>query len=90
MVEDEIKRAERRGYSKGYVAGKRRKQAARQREVHCREQQAFLDRAFLVILPVALAAEGWKFGDKPISTTEERVLLAKRWAEEALRQRPIF
>ena len=81
MNNDEIKQAEKRGYSKGYAAGNRRKQRDRNQENRRRERQAFLDRAFLAILPAALNAQGWTFGNKPISSTADRVKLAKLWAE---------
>lgn len=87
--DDEIKAAERRGYSRGYQARahriKRENESARRQ---C-ERQAFLDRAFLTILPSAMNAQGWTFGDKPITSTEDRVNLAARWAEHALKRRPI-
>ena len=86
---DEIKAAERRGHTRGYQSRgrriKRENEAARLR----RERQAFLDRAFLAIMPAAMNAQGWKFGDKPITSMEDRVSLAAMWAEHALRQRPI-
>jgi hypothetical protein len=85
---DEIKQAEKRGYSRGYNAGARRKKDDRYREQQRKENQAFLDRAFIAVLSTALVAEGWTFGDEPINSTEDRVKLANRWAYEALRQRP--
>lgn len=87
-MSDDIKAAEQRGYAKGYTAGQRRLQKTITREEQQREQQQFLDRAFFAILPAAMNAQGWKFGDKPITSTKDRVTLAAHWAEEALRQRP--
>lgn len=89
ISDDEIKQAELRGYSKGYQAGKRRKNRDMTQKRRRDERQAFLDRAFIAILPAAMNAQGWSFGDKPISSTEDRVKLARRWAEEAFKQRPI-
>ncbi|HLP99165.1 MAG TPA: hypothetical protein VK149_12055 [Sideroxyarcus sp.] len=88
MSNDEIRQAEKRGYSKGYLAGRRLKKRKDEQESRRRERQAFLDRAFLSILPAAMNAQGWTFGDTPISSTQDRVKLARRWAEEALKQRP--
>lgn len=79
---------EKRGYSKGYAAGKRRKQREISYEQVQREKQAFLDRVFLVAIPVALETQGWTSVGKPIATTEERIRLARNWAVEALKQRP--
>ena len=86
---DPIKEAERRGYTKGYNAGRLWKQNAITQERMRRENQAFMDRAFLAILPVAMNVQGWTFRDRPINSTEDRVLLAAKWAEEAAKQRPI-
>lgn len=86
---DEIKAAEQRGYSRGYSAGKRRRQRELADERRRKEQQAFLDRVFIAVLPAAMNAQGWKFGDKPITSTEDKIRLARIWAEKALEQRPI-
>lgn len=88
MTESDIRAAEKRGYSKGYAAGRRRKQRDISAERRYREQQAFLDRAYLSVLPVAMNAQGWTFGGKPIASTQDRVKLAVHWAVEALKQRP--
>ena len=87
-MNDEIKAAEKRGYSKGYTARGRRIKREEAFEIARRERQAFLDRAFIAILPAAMNAQGWKFGDAPITSTDDRVKLAASWAREALRQRP--
>lgn len=89
MTDEQLKAAERRGYSKGYVAGKARKQREISIEREKREKQAFLDRVFLQILPVAMEAQGWTSGGKPIVSTVERVRLARSFAIEALSQRPL-
>lgn len=89
MTESDIGAAEKRGYSKGYAAGRRRKQRDISAERRYREQQAFLDRAYLSVLAAAMDAQGWKFGDEPINSTRDRVKLAVPWAVEALRQRPL-
>ena len=86
---EELKAAERRGYSKGYVAGKARKQRAISLEREKREKQAFLDRVFLQILPVAMECQGWTSDGKPVTSRVERVKLARSFAMEALSQRPM-
>ena len=86
---DAIAAAEKRGYSRGYQARARRIKREKDAERRHRERQAFLDRAFLAILPAAMNTQGWKFGDQPITSTKDRVNLAARWAEQALKQRPI-
>lgn len=87
-MNDPIKTAEQRGYSKGYQAGRRKKKREISYAQHMREKQAFLDRAFLAALPVALAAQNWKCGDKPITSINDRTSLARDFAIEALKQRP--
>lgn len=87
-MSDDIKAVEKRGYAKGYAAGRHRKQRDISAERHYREEQAFLDRAYLALLPVAMEAQGWTISDKPVQTTVERITLAVRWARTALRQRP--
>lgn len=87
MDEDEIKKAEKRGYARGYVAGKQRKQRDQTAEQIHREKRAFLDRAFMAALPACIAAQGWKAGDKPISNVPERVDLAWDFAMSALKRR---
>ncbi len=65
---------EQRAYSKGYYAGR---------------HKAFLDKTFLALLPTAMTQNNWQFGDKIISTVEDRVKLASYWAKEALHKRPL-
>ena len=89
MTDDQLKAAERRAYSKGYLAGKRRKQREISLDRARREKQAFLDRVFIELLPVALKAEGWTSGGKPVTTSVDRVRLARNWTIEALSQRPL-
>lgn len=80
---------EQRAYSKGYYAGRHNAKQQRSVESMRRERQAFLDRAFIALLPVAMTAQGWKFGDQPVNSSKDRIRLAKEWAREAWFQRPI-
>lgn len=89
MTDDELKAAKRSGYSKGYAAGKHRKQREISLERARREKQAFLDRVFIELLPFALQAEGWTSGGKPVTTSVDRVNLARNWTIEALSKRPV-
>lgn len=89
MTDDTIKTAERRGYSKGYLAGRKKKRTEQVIENMRRERQSFLDKAFISLLSGSMLADGWKSGDKPIVGIAERVGLARKFAIEALKQRPI-
>ena len=80
---------EQRAYSKGYYAGRHKAKQQRSAETIRRERQAFLDKAFLALLPTAMTQNNWQFGDKSISTVEDRVKLTSYWAKEALHKRPL-
>lgn len=84
MEENELKAAEHRGYSKGYIAGKKRKHRDISEETRQRKKDAFWQRAFLAALPAAFAAQGWSRGEKPITDLKGRVRLAAETADEAL------
>lgn len=90
MTDDE-KKAEQRGYSRGYQAGRKRQRLEINREREQlrrdREERAFRDRAFLAALPFCMGADGWTIGDKKISSSEERVEFAWRVANRATRKR---
>ncbi|MEX3614553.1 MAG: hypothetical protein VB141_12570 [Burkholderia gladioli] len=47
----------------------------------------FWDRVFLSVLSTAIAAQGWVIGNKPVTSGDERVELAARWADHAIRVR---
>jgi hypothetical protein len=87
VSDDALKAAEKRGYARGYAAGRARKQAEFDRERARRQDQAFLERAFLAALPSCIDATGWKIGDKPINTLDERVDLAWKFAAQALKSK---
>lgn len=73
-------------YAKGYVAGRKRAAKDRERERWQAKRAAFRQRAFLAALPACIAAHGWKNGDKPINTLNERTALAWDFADEALKR----
>ncbi len=80
LTMDELKRAERRGYSKGYVAGKKSEAGKR----HLGQKAANWNLAFLAALPACFAAEGWTRGNKPIGGLEDRMKLAAEAADIAV------
>ena len=66
-------------YQKGYAAGRRK----RSRD---NADTALWQRAYVAALPAAMAMEGWKKGEKPITGLSDRVKLARDIADEALKQ----
>lgn len=84
MSADELKEAEARGYSRGYQAGARRKKRAIDEERREAAKRAFWLRAYLAMLPHAMAVEGWKIGEEPVRSSVQRAELAARWADAAL------
>ena len=83
---DTIKAAESRAYQRGYQAGQRRKSKAINAEKHQAQKDAFRRRAFLAALPACVSAEGWKRGDKPITSLAARTALAWDFADEAMKR----
>ncbi len=80
----EVREAEKRGYQRGYAAGRRRLGKDKWEQQRHRRESAFWQRAFLAALPWAMECQGWSFGDTPIRSTEQRVELAQRVADRAL------
>lgn len=89
-TEADVKKAEYKGYSKGYQAGKRRRRVDDAAERNRRERQAFLDKALLALLPACINAENWKIGDRLAVNAEQRVRLAVLLADQALKQRRVL
>lgn len=86
-MKEEIKAAEKRAYARGYRAGKERRSKQIEVERIYAKQQAFRERAFLAALPACIAADSWKTGDKqPITSLPQRVSLAWRFADEAMKR----
>lgn len=85
MPDDEIKKAELRGYSKGYAAGKRGKKFAISSEAIRAKKNACWNRAFIAALPAAFNAEGWVRGGKPIKTLDDKMKLAAETADAAIK-----
>lgn len=84
MIADDDKKA----YSRGYAAGRRRLKADLAEERRARERQAFLDKAFLAALPALINGTAWKTGEVLHDGVAGRVLMARKFAIEALLQRP--
>ena len=80
---DEIRKAELRGYSRGYQTGSTKKKNDRAAQNKKQQHDAKWNRAFLAALPAALVMNGWKIGEKPISTIEERLDFAVRIANRS-------
>ncbi len=79
-----IPAAEQRGYSRGYYAGRRR-MIADQRQLDFSEKKAdFWREVFVTALAEVVNGHGWRTGDTPITTVQERVGLAADFADEAV------
>jgi len=87
---EDTKKAEQAAYARGYAAGRRKRKADDAADRYRREQQAFLDKALLALLPACMNAQGWKIGDDVVTDAKQRVRLAVLFADEALRQRRIL
>jgi hypothetical protein len=77
-------------YQLGYAAGRRRaaldlnlERSAMRKEF----ERNFKDEVFFSVLTFCLNAQGWTFGDKKISSTDDRVKLAWCIAKSAIDQR---
>ena len=81
---DNIQRAEKRGYNKGYNAGRQRRCKAITDEQRQRKENAFWQRAYIAAIPAAISAQGWVRGDKPINSVPDRMSLAAEFADAAL------
>lgn len=87
MSDDDIKKIEARAYTKGYEAGRRRKDRELRAERDRREERAFRDRVFLAALPDFIKAQGWKMDGKEVTNLNQRVELAWRAAQRAVETR---
>ena len=75
------------GYSRGYTVGRRRRKRDICLKNEYKERMAFKDKAFISVLPFAMKQDGWKFGEEPIKTPEDRIKLAWVIANKTLIQR---
>lgn len=65
MNDEQEKRAEQRGYAKGYAAGKRRRAKEVSYEHQRQRDAARFDRFMCAAVTGLIAYGGWKRGDKP-------------------------
>lgn len=86
MTNDDIKAAEARAYQRGYAAGRRRKAVDVRRDRDNAERAAFRRRAFLAALPAFITAQNWTMDGKEVTNLDQRVELAWRAADHALRR----
>lgn len=65
-ADDPIKAAERRGYARGYSAGRRRQKVDRDNVARIRQEQARFDRFLAAAMTGLLAGPApWRTGEKP-------------------------
>lgn len=88
-ISDDIKAAERRGYSRGYAAGRSKGRADRSAEDIRKQRQAMLDRIYITLLPVYLSVD-YLVGDQKERGHVDRIKRASEMATVALKHRPIF
>lgn len=81
-MDDAYKAAEKRGYARGYSAGRAKKKELDARRRQKREQHALRDRVFLAMLPIVFGP-GFNWGTKnsdgvftPYVSVEERTSFA--------------
>ncbi len=43
----------------------------------------FFERAFLALLPAAMRAQNWKYGEVRINSEDRRIWMARQWAAQA-------
>lgn len=82
--QEDIDAAEKRGYARGYVAGRKKGRADKVVIVEASEQRKFIERAYMACLP-SIITGGWKVGEK--RTVEAVVQAAWHFANESLKQR---
>lgn len=75
---------EKRAYSRGYNAGRRRLKREREWERSNAEANAQWNRCYLALLPAAMQVAGWTLGDKPVNSTADRLRLAVSWTNQAV------
>ena len=73
---------ETRAYKRGYDAGRKRAQLDHEAERRSAEAEAW-NRCYLALLPAAMQVDGWTIDSKEVSTSEERINLARAWADKA-------
>ncbi len=85
IEEDPIKDAEKRGYAKGYQAGRRRLQREGDQYEQARRKEEFRRQAFLAAFQATAIKGGWTIGDKPVSRGTDYCKLAWSIADIAVK-----
>lgn len=73
--------AESAAYARGYRAGKAAGELT--------AAQKLSDEIYLRLIPIAIEAQGWSLGGKPVASGEQRIDLAASWTRLAMLRRPI-
>ncbi len=84
---DAFKTAEKRGYSKDTRAGRRRSQRDQELKRRADAERAFWERTSRRWPPRPLRYRGWRLGERPITSSEDRAKLAAAWADRAVEER---
>lgn len=79
-MDDSFAIAEKRGYAKGYKAGRRKLAHEVSREQQIKRENAFWQRVFVAVLPSFLQLDNWTMDGKKVHTLADRVELASRAA----------
>lgn len=87
MTQEAIKAAEKRGYSKGYAAGKRKQAIERSAAAERRAERRFWQQVFCAALTGTLQNNGWKTGDKRWNDCPSYVDGCSEFADIAVRRR---
>jgi len=73
--------AEKRAYSRGYAAGRKRLEGDLIREAIKSEERDFWERAVLQVATHFMECEGWTQGEKKLTSLDDRASLAVKFAD---------
>lgn len=89
-MDDAIKQAELRGYSRGYQAGRKRAETDAERAAERRERERaeglFRQQVFCAALHGTMVSGGWRTGEKKWGNSSDYVRGCKNIANEAVKQ----
>lgn len=88
MNDEQDKRAEKRGYAKGYAAGKRRRAKAVNYEHQQQRNAARFDRFMCAAMNGLIAYGGWQKGDKPDKSPTDFAATAAEIATAMMKKAP--
>lgn len=83
-MDDSFATAEKRGYAKGYRAGRRKLARAVSYEHKRQRENAFWQRAFVAAIPAFIAERGWEMEGRPVKNLDDFIELAARAADRAV------